>query len=583
MSRSSLRSQPFKLALLACLAGSGLPRSLPGAADDWEAAARAALARGELETATRHAEAAQHNPATAAAAREVLGSIAFQEKRNEEAISHYQAARSLGRLTPEMIRSWSAALLALSRYSEARELIQIALSRDPAQVDLRYRLAGSYVFEGKWKEAWPHLEEVYRGGLRHSGVVLQLARARFAAGHDLEAIDLLGSLMTSTISLDSLRESGKLLFEKALYRQAIEPLSKAWGRERGSHEIGMYLALSHYLLGQFPESERVLLGLPPSSSSSLDYQILLGSVHARLGKWKQAGLELETAVKAAPDRADGYLNLALFYLEQSDPARAMELFRMASPLTTRGTKLVYAIPSRKSCEGVLPPEAQSTRNETADLLSLFGEQLRLRHQNGSAFEVFLLSLKTGSSSAIAYAGLGRLCWEADSVREARIFLEKGLALHPNSANLHFNLGLVQQSLGNLVDAVRLYQKAIALRRPQATALDWIQLGTAQQAAGAVQEAEGSYQKGLDLDPRSAQGHYELGKLYFQQKDLDRAEQALAKATELDPSLVKAFYQYGQVCLRRGDPERGKMLLDKFHRKKTLYEPEDSPEKTPTIP
>ena len=58
-------------------------------------------------------------------------------------------------------------------------------------MDLRYRLAGSYSTQGKWKEAWPHWETAYRQGLRHSGVVLQLARARFAVGQDVEAVELL--------------------------------------------------------------------------------------------------------------------------------------------------------------------------------------------------------------------------------------------------------------------------------------------------------------------------------------------------------------------------------------------------------
>jgi tetratricopeptide (TPR) repeat protein len=85
----------------------------------------------------------------------------------------------------------------------------------------------------------------------------------------------------------------------------------------------------------------------------------------------------------------------------------------------------------------------------------------------------------------------------------------------------------------------------------------------------------SFLKGLSLDPSLAQGHFELGKLYFQQAANDRAEQALEKAIQLDSRLLGAYYQYGLVCMRNGKAERGKTFLNTFHQKKELYAPEVS--------
>jgi tetratricopeptide (TPR) repeat protein len=136
--------------------------------------------------------------------------------------------------------------------------------------------------------------------------------------------------------------------------------------------------------------------------------------------------------------------------------------------------------------------------------------------------------------------------------------------------------LIFQSLGEPSEAVRCFQKAITLRGSEVRALDWIQLGTAQQSSGSPKEAESAFLIGLKRDPRLAQGHFELGKLYLQKSNLERAEQSLERAIQLDPKLLGAYYQLGLACVRSGKTEKSKDLLSTFQRKKELYDPEVAP-------
>src|SRR5262249_661723 len=157
---------------------------------------------------------------------------------------------------------------------------------------------------------------------RHTGVVLQLSRARFAVGQDVGAVELLARLVETTSAIDPLFEAGKLLFEKALYRQALVPLAKVWQHRVGAYDAGMYLALSHYLIEQYVQSEKVLTAIQTGPEPSSEYRLLLGSVRARLGKWEEAGKELEGSLKHFPQRADGYLNFGLYCLERGEKTRA---------------------------------------------------------------------------------------------------------------------------------------------------------------------------------------------------------------------------------------------------------------------
>ena len=143
-------------------------------------------------------------------------------------------------------------------------------------------------------------------------------------------------LQPTTAATDPLLEAGKLLFEKALYRQALAPLQKVWQQKPGAYDAGMYLALSHYLIEHYAESEKALKEIQAVPEASSEYLLLLGSVGARLGKWDEARIALEEATKRFPQRADGYLNLGLFCLERGDRKRAMDLFDKASRLEMRG-------------------------------------------------------------------------------------------------------------------------------------------------------------------------------------------------------------------------------------------------------
>src|SRR5262249_32274332 len=156
--------------------------------------------------------------------------------------------------------------------------------------------------------------------------------------------------------------------------------------------IGMYLALSHYLIEEYSQSDAVLSAVQPGSSPPLDYLILRGSVHARLGRWEQARQELEGVVKGAPDRADGYLNLGLLCLERGETQRAMELLEKGSGMMVKGTKLLYYIKAPEACEGLVPPQSSKGEDRMrGDFYSRLAAKLYTREQPGSSLQLYRLA------------------------------------------------------------------------------------------------------------------------------------------------------------------------------------------------
>jgi tetratricopeptide (TPR) repeat protein len=404
--------------------------------------------------------------------------------------------------------------------------------------------------------------------------VLQLASARFAVGQDYRAVELLDPLIESTSSPNLLLQIGKLYFRNLLYRQAAAPLERAWELSKPSYETGMYLALTRYQLEQYAECRRILEQIRPDSAAALEYHVLTGSVLARLGNWEEARRALTRAVASAENRADGYLNLGMFWLERGDRQRAWEQLEKGSRLMTPGTKVLYKLGTRGNCDALSPPRGIEPKSQDrAEFYANLAESFHKTHHWISALELFLLALEEDPRLRAPYGGIGLICQELGSPEVGKSFLQRGIELHPKAADLHFYLGTIHYALGRFDDAISSYLRALELDGPNPPARHLLFLGIAQAgASGAGQDrAKQSFLRALESDPQLALAHYELGKWYLKNHEFDLAERSLQQAIELDPHLLGAYYQYGLACTRNGKPQKGQELMAAFQCKKALRE------------
>ena len=543
-------------------------------AEAWQQQARMALERGDLAEAQRLAEQRLSDPASLAAAHLLLGMVDLKQQRHLQSIAHFQLAKNSGLRGEELFEQWSVALQALGRIPEACQMLEETLSFDSSQTGLRRRLADLYLTQGKAREALPHLEQVYQQGLQNASIVLQLASARFAAGQDYRAVELLDPLIESTSSPNLLLQIGKLYFRNLLYRQATTPLGRAWGISKPSYETGMYLALTYYQLEQYADGKRVLEQIQPGKAEALEYHTLRGSVFARLRDWEEARRELTRAVSSAENRADGYLNLGLFWLERGDRQSAWEQLEKGSRLMTPGTKVLYKLGTRGNCDGLSPPRGTEPKSrDKAEFYANLAESFHKTHHWVSALELFLLALEEDPQLRAPYGGIGLICQELGSPEVGKSFLQQGIELHPNAADLHFYLGTIHYALGRFDDAISSYQRALELDGANPPARHFLFLGIAQAGAsgGTQDRAKQSFLRALETDPRFAMAHYELGKWHLKNQEFDLAEKSLRQAVELDPHLLGAYYQYGLACIRNGKTQKGQELMTAFQRKKALRE------------
>ncbi|MFA5093002.1 MAG: tetratricopeptide repeat protein [Candidatus Omnitrophota bacterium] len=99
-------------------------------------------------------------------------------------------------------------------------------------------------------------------------------------------------------------------------------------------------------------------------------------------------------------------------------------------------------------------------------------------------------------------------------------VEEDLTELQSQARIYREAGLEKQRIGNLTEALGLYQKAIAIDPSYAVAYN--DLGVVYEAMGSGDRALDNYLKALKIDPAYASVYTNLALYYENQRDLDKA-------------------------------------------------------------
>jgi len=159
----------------------------------------------------------------------------------------------------------------------------------------------------------------------------------------------------------------------------------------------------------------------------------------------------------------------------------------------------------------------------------------------------------------ARANLGRLFIQKGDSARAVQQLQSAMRINPNEPFVYFNLAFVQQELGNLRQAISLYDKATSLN---AQYLDPdIMKALCLQALGELDESEATLRGALKRADPVTDGeallriHTNLGTVLFMAGRLDEAEAEYRSALEHDPKASKAWQNLGLVLENRGQKKQ----------------------------
>jgi len=125
-----------------------------------------------------------------------------------------------------------------------------------------------------------------------------------------------------------------------------------------------------------------------------------------------------------------------------------------------------------------------------------------------------------------------------------------VALRPESAGAHFNLGLVLYDMDRLDEAIAEFRETVRLKPDFANAHNI--LGNALFAAGRLGEAIAAQREALRIAPRYVNANIDLGEYLDLREDLKGAAAHYLTAAQVQPNHPRALHLYGWAIERLGD-------------------------------
>jgi tetratricopeptide (TPR) repeat protein len=153
--------------------------------------------------------------------------------------------------------------------------------------------------------------------------------------------------------------------------------------------------------------------------------------------------------------------------------------------------------------------------------------------------------------AEAHNNLGNALKKQGKLDEAVAKYQQALAINPNYVEAYNNLGNALKQQGKLDEAVAQYQRALAFRPNLADAHN--NLGTALAEQGKLDHAVAEYRHALTLRPDYAEAHNNLGTALHQRGLVEEAVAQYCRALALNPKYAEAYGNLGKALMEVGDP------------------------------
>jgi predicted Zn-dependent protease len=244
----------------------------------------------------------------------------------------------------------------------------------------------------------------------------------------------------------------------------------------------------------------------------------------------------------------------------------------------------------------------------AELYNLVSEAYRKSGDLKQAYDSLRTATRLEPAAEGNYVDLAALCLDNKNYDLALEILDVGIHYVPNSYRLYVQRGFVLVMRGRMQEAEKEFELASRLAPEKslpyiALGEVWMQMGEAQKAADLLREksklpgvdfllpyvlAEALIRSGADagtpqdeeatralkasiqLNPKFARSHAELGKLLLKQGEIERAIPELKIATELDPNDSGPFYQLGQAYRKTGQKAKANEMMARVQQ---LHSPE----------
>lgn len=479
-------------------------------AKNWEAhynLALVLLSSGDPARATSELRAAISEKPDSATSHFALGTLLSDQKKLAPAAAEFDAVLKIDPNFPGAAIGLAQVFVAQGNPSAAVALLQKALTQPPSPdqvAPVTVALGLAYSHAGQPTKAMDTLQQLVAA--HPDSAEAHLGLGILEAGAQPPNLEAAIAEFREALLLDQKKDEARLALGRALisqqkFSEAIAPLREYVEHLSLDYQGYFAAGLAYKGLQQWDPAIELLQRAARLNSSSYEIHYELGLVLAEAGQTERAIRELRAAERIRPSAPEVHDQLA-------------------QSLAKRGQKEL----------------AQKEHAESVALAARGDAQAAAGKLNAQANELL------GAGNARAAAGAYREALRAD----------------PNNPQLHYNLSLALDRLGDQSAERRELEKAVQLSPDLAVAHN--QLGILALQRGQMAEAEAAFKKAIAGDPLYADAQNNLGVLYSREgKDSDAAALYL-QAIASDPKYAKAYVNLGILLAQHGQVAQGEQQL-----------------------
>jgi tetratricopeptide (TPR) repeat protein len=402
----------------------------------------------------------------------------------------------------------------------------------------------------------------------------QSALAQYESGRFSEAAGQLESLLHEVPESFEVHELLGLVYaSQSLEIQANEHLERAVRLKPDSAAARTNLASNLARMGKFDLAATEFRRAIKLEPRNFDANHNLGELYARSGKVADAALFLEQAHRIDPSAYDNGYDLALAYIltGRLTDARQLvqdllkkkntaELHNLLGEIEEKDGKFVPAANEYETAAHMDPSESN---------LFDWGSELLIHRTLAPAIEVFQHATERYPNSPRLLIGLGMALYSRGNYDEAVKSLLRAADLNPSDPGGYLFLSKAYDSSPSQADEViQRFRRFAELqpRSPRASyyyAMSLWKGKRAQDPGLDLQQIESLLKKAIDLDPKFAEAHLQLGNLYSDQNKYAQSIPEYERALELSPDLADGHYRLGQAYVHSGEKERAQQQLQVY--------------------
>jgi tetratricopeptide (TPR) repeat protein len=411
---------------------------------------------------------------------------------------------------------------------------------------------------------------------QHLDQEFQAAVAQYDSGHYAEAATKLEALLKQVPESFEVHELLGLVYSaQSQDANANTHLEKAVRLNPHSAPARTNLAANLVRLGKIDRAGEQFKKAAELDPQSFDTNHNLGEFYVQSKKIADAVPFLERAERIDPSSYDNGYDLSLAYLVSGRLADARrqiedllkqkntaELHNLLGEVEEKDEKFVQA-----ANEYELAAHADPSESNLFD----WGSELLLHRTLGPAIEVFQDATQRYPSSQRLAIGLGMALYAHGNYDDAVKSLLRAADLNPSDPGCYLFLSRAYDSSpGQADEVIQRFRRFAELQPRNGQALYYYAMSLwkgkrAQDPTLDLHQIETLLKNSIELDPKLAESHLQLGNLYSDQSKYAEAIPEYVRALDLDPDLGDAHYRLGQAYVRTGQKGPAQEQLEVYQK------------------